>query len=66
MGTLTFRPSEQQHLISVATSLDKPMEERTAAASAQFDMETRFRLLASRGSVEKGLGILDTIDQKFA
>jgi|GEM_PF-5172904 len=59
MGTPAFCPSDDkhQHLINMATSLSKPMEELIVAASAQFDMETRFRLLASRGSVEKGLGI---------
>ncbi len=38
------------------------MEELSLIAVAQHDAETRFRTLASRGSLEAGLRVLDKLD----
>ena len=71
MGTLTIRLSDDKHqrLKALAKqrnmSLNKLMEEFSVVALTQFDMETRFRVLASRGSVKKGLAILEKLDQKL-
>ena len=46
--------------------MNKLMEELSTVAIAQYDTETRFRVLASRGSVEEGLRILDKLDAAFA
>lgn len=45
-------------------SLNKLMEQLSTSALAEFDVETRFLLRAQRGSIERGLAILDGIDQK--
>jgi hypothetical protein len=42
------------------------MEELSTAGLAEFDAETRYRLLAARSSARKGLRILDKLDQHFA
>ncbi len=41
------------------------MEELSTQAIAEFDAETRFRVMTAKGSVEKGLDILDRLDQAF-
>ena len=46
-------------------SVNKLMEELSTIAIAQHDAETRFRALASRGSVEAGLRVLDELDASF-
>ena len=72
MATLTIRLSDDKHqrLKDLAKqrhmSLNKLIEELSTVALAQFDMETRFRSLAARGSVEKGLTILDKLDKAHA
>ena len=38
------------------------MEVLSTIAVAQHDAETRFRALAARGSVEKGLRVLEKLD----
>lgn len=35
-------------------------------AIAEFDAESRFRAMAARGSIEKGLSVLDKLDQALA
>ena len=72
MGTLTIRLPESQHerlralASSRGVSLNKLFEEFSTRAITEFDMETRFRLLASRGSRERGLEILEKLDAHFA
>jgi hypothetical protein len=34
-------------------------------ALAEYNLETRFKLRASRGSTEKALGVLDNLKQDF-
>ncbi len=43
-------------------SVNTLMEELSTIAVAQHDAETRFRVLAARGSVGEGLPILDKLD----
>ncbi|MBF0435175.1 MAG: toxin-antitoxin system HicB family antitoxin [Magnetococcales bacterium] len=72
MSTLTIRLPDDKHqrLKNLATqrqiSLNKLMEELSTVALAQSDMETRFRALVARGSIEKGLAILDELDHSFS
>jgi hypothetical protein len=44
-------------------SLNKLFEELSTTALTEFDVETRFRARASRGSAERGLTILDQLDE---
>lgn len=41
------------------------MEELSTQALAEFDSEVRFKALASTGSRDKGLKILDKLDKHF-
>ncbi|KAA9129733.1 toxin-antitoxin system HicB family antitoxin [Marinihelvus fidelis] len=71
MGTLTVRLPDEQHrrLKALAKrrriSVNKLMEELSTRAIVEFDVETRFRALASRGSVEQGLDALRQLDEAF-
>ncbi len=47
-------------------SVNKLMEELATISLSEFDAETRFRTLASRGSAKKGGAILDRLDAAFA
>ena len=72
MSTLTIRLPEDTHgrLKEIARqrgiSTNKFIEELSTVAIAQYDAETRFRVMAARGSVEEGLRILDKLDAEFA
>lgn len=72
MSTLTIRLPDDQHerLRMLAAhrgiSLNKLFEEFSTRAVAEFDSETRFRLLAARGDPAEGLKILDRLDAAFA
>jgi predicted transcriptional regulator len=72
MSTLTIRIPEQKHarLRQLAKhrdiSVNKLMEELATISIAEFDAETHFRALASRGSVKRGIAILDKLDAAFA
>ena len=71
MSTLTIHLSDETHdrmkLLARrrATSVNKLMEELCTIAVTQYDAETRFRVLAARGSVDEGLGVLDRLDAAF-
>jgi hypothetical protein len=41
------------------------MDELATLALAQHDTETRFRLLAQRGSKQRGLDLLEKLDRAF-
>ncbi len=43
-------------------SVNKLIEELSTQALAEFDSEVRFRALAARGDVARGLEILDKLD----
>ena len=68
MSTLTVRLPDDTHvrLKELARhrgmSMNELMEELSTIAVAQHDAETRFRALAARGSVDKGLRVLDKLD----
>ncbi len=72
MSTLTIRLSDDKHarLRQLAKhrdiSVNKLVEELATISIAEFDAETRFRILAARGSVEQGLAILDQLDAAFS
>jgi len=71
MGTLTVRLPDDKHnrLKTLAAhkkiSINKLMEELSTQAIAEFDTEVRFRALAASGKPEKGLQLLDKLDQHF-
>jgi hypothetical protein len=68
MATMTIRLPDAKHerLKQLAAqrgiSLNKLFEEWSSIALTEFDAETRFRLLASRGDRERALSILDKLD----
>lgn len=69
MATLTVRLPDDKHtrLKALAQrrhiSVNKLMEELSTQALAEFDVETHFRARAARGSIGKGLKILDKLDR---
>ena len=71
MATLTIRlPDTTRDRLAVMAkargmSLNKLMEELSARALAEHDTELRFRLRAARGAPERGLAILDGLDERF-
>ena len=71
MSTLTIRLPEDKHarLRELAKhrdmSVNKFIEELATISLAEFDAENRFRTMADRGSVKKGLAVLDKLDAKF-
>ena len=71
MGSLHLRIPDEKHqrLKELAKSrnisVNKLLEELTTMALAEYDIETRFKLRASRGATEKALLILDKLKQDF-
>lgn len=71
MSTVTIRLPDDKHarLRQLAKhrdlSVNKLMEELATISIAEFDAESRFRALAARGSVKKGLALLDKLDAAF-
>jgi predicted transcriptional regulator len=72
MSTLTIRLPEDKHarLRQLAKhrdmSVNKLMEELATISISEFDAETRFRAMASRGSAKEGLKVLDALDEAFS
>lgn len=68
MGTLTVRIPDDKHLRlkqlaeTRGISLNKLIEELSTVALAEFDTYNRFKLMAARGSVSRGLELLDKLD----
>ena len=68
MSTITLRIPDSKHerlkqyAKEQGISINKLFDEFATVALAQFDTKTRFELKASKGSVEKGLQILDKLD----
>ena len=62
MSTLTIRLPDDIH----RRLKERLMEELSTVTIAQYDGETRFRVLAAWGSVPEGLRILDKLDAAFA
>lgn len=46
-------------------SVNRLIDELATAALAEYDAETRFRVLAASGSKETGLALLDKLDRAF-
>ena len=71
MATMTIRLPDDKHerLKLLADkrglSLNKLIEEWSTIALTEFDAETRFRLLASRGNAKMALRVLDKLDAAF-
>ncbi|MEN8822634.1 MAG: toxin-antitoxin system HicB family antitoxin [Abyssibacter sp.] len=71
MATLTIRLPDDKHtrLKALAKrrklSVNKLVEELSTQAIAEFDSENRFRAMAARGSVKKGLKVLDKLDAEL-
>jgi predicted transcriptional regulator len=71
MSTLTIRLPDDKHarLRQLALhrdiSVNKLIEEFATISIAEFDAETRFRALASKGSTRTGLKLLDKLDAAF-
>lgn len=69
MATLTVRLPDDKHkrLKALAehkrVSVNKLMEELSTQAIAEFDAETRFRAMAAKGDVAKGLSVLDRLNK---
>jgi len=69
MSTITLRISDSKHecLKQYAKdkwlSLNKLFDEFATVALAQFDAKVRFELMASKGSKEEGLALLDKLDE---
>jgi hypothetical protein len=71
MSTVTLRIPDSKHerlkqyAKEQGVSLNKLFEEFATVALAQFDAKTRFEIKASKGSIEKGLQILDKLDKEL-
>lgn len=69
MSVVTLRLPDDQHqrLKSMAQarglSLNKLLEQLSAQALTENDIELRYRRLAASGSVKRGLELLDKLDQ---
>ena len=68
MGTMTIRMPEATHarLKQLArtrkVSVNKLIESLSAAALAEFDAETRFRIRAARANPRRALRLLEKLD----
>ena len=71
MSTLTIRMPETKHArlrrlaSSRGVSMNKLMDELATVALTQHDAEVRFRALVARGSVRRGLELLDKMNRHF-
>ena len=71
MGSLHLRIPDEKHqrlkelARSKNISVNKLLEELTTMALTEYDLETRFRVRATRGSKEKALEVLDKLKQDF-
>ena len=69
MATMTIRLPDAKHerLRRLAErhglSLNKLVDEWASMALAQFDAETRFLVRAARGGAQRGLSLLEKLDQ---
>jgi len=63
MTTLTVRLPDDKHMRLKALakhrhiSINKLMDELSTQVIAEFDAEMRFRAMAAKGSIEKGLAV---------
>lgn len=68
MATLTIRLPDDKHnrlkalALSRGMSVNKLVEELSTIALTEFDAYTRFKAMAVMGSAEKGLALLNKLD----
>jgi hypothetical protein len=71
MSTLTIRIPETKHARlrllahNLGLSMNKLMDELATVALVQHDAEIRFRAMAAKGSVNRGVELLDKLDRRF-
>ncbi|GAB4235916.1 MAG: ribbon-helix-helix domain-containing protein [Stanieria sp.] len=71
MGSLHLRISNEKHqrlkelAKSKNMSVNKLLEELATIALTEYDIETRFKVRANRGSIEKALEVLEKLKQDF-
>ncbi len=71
MAAISIRLSDEKHerlkelAKSKNISVNKLIEELATIALTEFDAETRFKLRASRGSVERGLELIERAKKHF-
>lgn len=71
MAAISIRLSDEKHerlkelAKSKNISVNKLIEELATIALTEFDAETRFKLRAGRGSVERGLELIDKAKKHF-
>ncbi|MDH3718718.1 MAG: toxin-antitoxin system HicB family antitoxin [Planctomycetota bacterium] len=71
MATLTIRLPDEKHarLRELAKqrslSINKLIEEFATIGLVEFDAESRFRALAAKGDVARGLELLDKLDAHY-
>ncbi len=71
MRTLTIRIPEAKHARlrrlaeSRGLSMNKLIDELATVALTQYDAEVRFRAFAAKGSVKRGIQLLDKLDRSF-
>ncbi len=71
MSTLTIRlPDEKyerlkQYAKEHKISLNKLFNDLATTVLSQYDAKTRFKIIASKGDVKKGLELLDKIDESL-
>jgi hypothetical protein len=71
MGSLHLRISNEKHqrlkelAKSKNMSVNKLLEELATIALTEYDIETRFKVRANRGSTEKALEVLEKLKQDF-
>ena len=71
MGSLHLRISNEKHqrlkelAKSKNMSVNKLLEELATIALTEYDIETRFKIRANRGSTEKALEVLEKLKQDF-
>ena len=70
MSATTVRLTDEKHarLQALAkarkVSINKLFDEMATVMLAEFDAETRYRLRAAKGSAQRGLDLLDKLDQQ--
>jgi predicted transcriptional regulator len=71
MATINVRLPDEKHerlkelAKSKNISVNKLMEELATIALTEYDTETKFKLRANRGSVERGLELIDKLQKHF-
>ena len=71
MSTITLRMPDSKHerlkqyAKEQGISLNKLFDEFATVALAQFDAQTRFTLMAAKGNSQRGMELLDKLDENL-